>query len=113
MNEPVPLFDIRPGPIGSVETAARTTITAAITAGRVDPDTDALLIAHLTALAAAVDRCTGRVDPRAMTVLSRELRAVAGDLGLTREPVPPAAPAAGPFDFLSASDAESHPVLAP
>lgn len=111
--ETPPLFELVPGPLGPVEQAARRTLTAAVVAERVDVDADALLIAHMTALAAAVDRCSGRVDARAMTVLSKELRACAADLGLTRTPAPAAAPAAGnPFEFLTAAEAESAP-LAP
>lgn len=83
----------RPGP---VETAA----VAAVDAAGLTGAADALMVAHLFTVAAAVDRCAGRVDPRGMTMLSRELRACASDLGLTRPTAP--APAAGPFDFLDA-----------
>jgi len=95
-----------------VEQAARRTITAAVVAERLNVDADALLIAHMCAVAGAVDRCSARVDARAMTALSRELRAVVGDLGLGRAVPAVAQPTAGPFDFLTAAEAESAP-LAP
>jgi hypothetical protein len=116
-DEPTPdsptLFEVRPGPRGPVEQAARRTITNAVSRDRLDVDADALLIAHMLAVAAAVDRLAGRVDARALTALSKELRAVALDLGLTRTPPAPAPGAGGdPFGFLTAAEAESAP-LAP
>jgi hypothetical protein len=111
--DPPALFDIRPGPLGPVEQATRRTITAAVVAERLDVEADALLIAHLCAVAGAVDRCAARVDARAMTALSRELRAVVTDLGLGRAVPAVAAPAVGPFDFLTAAEAEAAAPLAP
>lgn len=96
MPEQLPL-DLPAPRSGPVLASAQRSVAAA----GLDPDRDALMIAHLYALAATMDRFAGRVEPRAVSLLSRELRACASDLGLTRTKEPPAE--SGPFDFLTAT----------
>lgn len=93
-----PLFDLLPPPVGPVWTACSRSLRAAVLAGRLDEDRDALGIAHLAALATAMDGPAAR-DPRSLTLLSRELRTVAETLGLR---LAPPAEKADPFGFLRA-----------
>lgn len=95
--EQAPLFDILPPPDGPVWESAFRTVRDAVDAGRLELGRDALGIAHLAQLARAMD-CTR--DARALTLLSRELRAVAESLNLTRTARPPAG-AGDPFGFLN------------
>jgi len=96
------LFDIaarRREHAGPVESAARTTLDAAVRDDRLDATADALLIAHTIALAARVDDTAERFDPYGAAQVSRELRETFRDLGLSVGARSTAAhPLAGLFD---------------
>jgi hypothetical protein len=96
-------LDIPMPSVGEVLASAQRSVASAVASGDLGPERDALLIAHLYALAASMDRLAGRIEPRALALLSRELRACAEALGLSRDRPSAPDPVAGPFDFLTAT----------
>lgn len=71
------------GPLGLVAQATRSSIARALTLGMVDPDLDAAVGVLAVELGRALDAASAGRDAYAVATVSRELRGILADLGLT------------------------------